>query len=115
MGTTGLVFEANYTTKTGLVLHFVGKAVMTLGASDASTSSAPVQVIVPGALHYLYSKGSNADELALGQKFDAKAKEQLGLFNQARRTFRMRQQTITARIPRVEITNDGSRVTEGDW
>lgn len=112
MGTAGLVYEANYTTKTGIALHFQGKGILTIDTTDASTSVAPLQLIVHGALHYLYSKGSNADELALGQKFDKKAQEHLALFEQAKMTYRMRPQRITASLPRVDITNDGSSARE---
>lgn len=113
-GPAGLEYETFITPKTGIKLHFVGRGVATLAAADASTTILPSQVIIPGALHYLYSKGSNADELAIGQKFDKKAQEQLALFEKAKMTFRMRPQTITARLPRIQIVNDGSTVAN-DW
>lgn len=111
-GATGLEYEATYTTVTATKLHFAGRGIATLGSTDASTGIAPLQLIVPGALAYLYGKGSNADELSMGQKFDAKHKEAMALFEQAKIRYRLRPQTITARLPRVFITNDGSAITD---
>lgn len=110
-GVSGLVYESNYTTKTGLVLHFVGRGLPTLAAADASTTIVPAPLIVHGALAYLYDKGSSADEIAMGQKFEQEAQKHLALFEKAKATYRMRPQAITARIPRIEITNDGSSIT----
>lgn len=107
-GTAGLVYEANYTTKTGINLHFIGRGILTIDSSDASTSLAPWQVIVPGALHYLYDKGINADESVMTQRLDQEAQRQLQLFEEAKKTYRMMPQRLTARLPRVDITNDGS-------
>jgi hypothetical protein len=115
-GASGLEYEALYTPTTGVNLRFVGSGYATIGSSDASTSIAPLQLIVPGALAYLYGKGSNADELAPGQKFDKKAEEQMALFERAKSTYRMRPQALTARMPRVGVTNDGSNVLDAsDW
>jgi hypothetical protein len=113
-GTAGLVYEANYTTETGITLHFTGRGYPTLDAADASTTIVPSQLIVHGALAYLYDKGSSADEVSMGQKFEQEAQKHLQLFERAKSTYRMRPQRITASFPRMSITNDGSSV-EGNW
>ena len=67
------VILLNYLPFAGTAVRIFAKAIPTLGATDASTSIHPWQVVVPGALAYLYQKGANADQGSLSQAFDRKA------------------------------------------
>lgn len=112
--TLGLEYEALYTPLTGINLRFIGRGIPTIGSTDASTSIAPLQLIVYGALAYLYGKGSNADEMAPGAKFEQRAQEYAQLFERAKNTYRMRPQPKVASIPRIGVWNDGTSI-ESDW
>ena len=108
---TGIVFECLYDPDvTGLRLHFTGEKIPTLGSGDASTSDLPIEVVVPAALCWLYTKGANPDEASMAQRFDQEAQQQAALSRQAKQDFRMPRQATAARIPRIGTVNDGSTV-----
>ena len=115
VGATGaLVFEMLYDPVTGTDLHFVGEGIMTLAAADASTCAADDQIIIEGALWWLYRKGVQPDEASLSASFDAKAQEHQQLFLAARSQFSMPREIKAVQIPSIVFENDGSSVSNWD-
>ncbi len=113
--TGALTFEWLYTPVAGTNLQFVGRGSPTLASTDAGTGTPdiPWQVIVPGALHYLYEKGINADEAAgaINKKFSDEADRQLALFEKRKMEFRMRpQMPRRAMFPVISERSDGTTV-----
>src|SRR3990167_238733 len=115
VGTSGaLVFEMLYDPVTGTDLHFIGESIMTLAAADASTCAADDQVIIEGALWWLYKKGIQPDEPSLSASFDQKASEHQTLFTAARAQSAMPRETRPVQTPHLVFRNDGRSVREWD-
>lgn len=113
-GAAGLTLELFYTPEANRKLRIVGKGILTIAAADASSSIVPWQVIVPGALAYLYDKGINSDEAQLSKAFADEAEKQYAHFERAKRKYAQFRETRRARSPRSNIVNDGSTVA-GGW
>ncbi|MGH2384531.1 MAG: hypothetical protein ACRDGB_05705 [Candidatus Limnocylindria bacterium] len=113
-GPAGLNLELFYAPETGRKLRVVARALLTIGAADASTSVAPWQVIVPGALAYLFEKGVNPDEGDLSRRFEQEAEKQLGIFEREKVRYAMWREPRKARLPLIRVRNDG-RSTPGTW
>lgn len=110
-GTAGLVYRALNTTATGTKLWFIGEGYATIGASDASTSIANLEIVKHGALYWLYDKGVNPDEAALKESFQKEAEKEMALWDDAKRRFgipRITKQRV--RRPAIAVYNDGTTV-----
>ena len=107
-----LVLQLLYTPDAGRKIKVEGRQFMTLGAADTSSSVVPWEVIVPGALHYLYDKGISADEMntALRATFAQESDKQLAIYEQRKVQFKMRQPTRRASFPIISETNTGMTV-----
>ena len=110
-GTAGLQFEAiAYTPETGINLWFIGKAIPTLAAAAASTSLLPWQLVVPGALSWLYEKGTDPSESALSARFAQEAQKQLALFEAAKMRYATPRTRRKAWTPGIDAVNDGASI-----
>ena len=99
----GRVLILNYLPFAGTVIRIFARAIPTLGASDASTSIHPWQVVVPGMLAYLYQKGANADQGALSTSFDRKAVFYATLFEKRKAQFHQHRPAIPAAYPVIGV------------
>jgi len=110
--TGSLVIELLYTPEAGRKVKVEGKQWMSIGSTDASTSIVPWEVIVPGALHYLYEKGISPDQMnaAMRAAFDKEAEKQLNLFKTRCVEFRMRSPRRRATFPFISESNIGNSV-----
>lgn len=73
----------------GRALRVFAKAIPSLGTTDASTSIHPWQVVVPGALHFLYAKGGNPDAGSLTQRWQQESARNLAIFEKRKQEFHM--------------------------
>lgn len=113
--TGALTLELLFTPEAGRKIWVLGRAAPTLASGDAGTGTPdiPWQVIVPGALHYLFDKGINADDVggALTKRFESEAAIQLSLFEKRKTEFRMKpMQVRRASFPVISETNIGLTV-----
>lgn len=92
-----------YTPYAGRVIRVFAKAIPTLGSTDASTSIHPWQVVVPGAMHYLYSKGGNPDAGSLSTRWEQEAQRALALFEKRKREFHMNRPATDLAIPVISV------------
>ena len=92
-----------YLPTTGIKLRIFAKAIPTLGATDASTSIHPWQVVVPGAMHYLYAKGGNPDSGALSQRWEQEAQRALALFEKRKREFHINRPATDLAAPVIAV------------
>jgi hypothetical protein len=108
-GAAGFSLELFYTPEAGRKLRVVGRSLLTIGAADASSSTAPWQVITPGSLAWVYDKGADAAEDALRRTFEEEAGKKLAEFEAAKRRYTMPRETPRARTFRMVTVNTGSR------
>lgn len=111
---TGWVYEPLYDPDiTGLNLHFNGEKIPTIGSTDASTSEMPIEVVLPSALYWLYTKGANPDEAAMSARFDQEAQMQAQMAQVAKDRYRMPRQRTVARVGVIGVTNTGATARDG--
>lgn len=102
--------STKYAAKTGVSFRIHGDQVLTLAAADASTSFVDDDLVVAGALAWLFQKGSNADEAALSGPFKDKAAQHRQNFEMLKRQFAIPREQSKVKRPRVDITNEGTEV-----
>ncbi len=107
-----LELELRVTPIAGNPLWVIGEKAITLASGDSATCPADDQVIVDGALWWLFDKGPDPAE-AQQSRWTPKAERQWQMFQQSRITFAMERPPDRVKVPRLAVTNDGSSVTEG--
>ncbi len=110
-----LQLEIMFTPEAGRKIRIRAESRPSIASGDAGvgTVDIPWQVITPGALHYLYDKGIEADETAgsLRQVFSEEAQRQLALFEQRKTEYRPHIQRRRGAFPVIGERNDGTSVT----
>lgn len=97
------VIILNYSPYTGLTVRIFAKAIPTLGSSDASTSIHPWQVVVPGALAWLYTKGANPDQGGLSRQFEQKAIQAQALFERRKQQLAQHHPAYPLAFPLIRV------------
>jgi len=98
-----------YTTELGAVLQFIADVPMSFAPGDDTTQSiANIDLIVAGALWWLYDKGANPDEAALQDKWSRESDKWASRFEALKHQFAMPYQGRNKVIrPAVEVVNTG--------
>lgn len=102
-------FIPHYTTEVGATLQFVADVPLSFFPSDDTTTSiANLDLIVAGALWWLYDKGANPDEGALQDKWSRESDKWATRFEMLKHQFSMVYRGKKKVIrPAVEVVNTG--------
>ena len=95
------LYIARYLPKNGVILRFVGWAIPQIGSSDAAETVHPKEVIVAGALAYLYEKGPQADQTAIAPGWERKAALWRDLYEKRKAKFAMSREAYDNLVPQI--------------